>query len=521
MKRKILFVLLLLGIAGIVDASYLTYEHYVNVIPPCSVNHFLPILSDCGLVLRSAYAVMFGVPLSVLGLIHYMVITLVVGLAILFNKKILWFWIFFQTLIGAIFSIYLVYLQIFVIQSICLYCTLSALSSLLLCILSFFWLSYERKVVTISIMSFVYRHIIKPMFFLIEPESIHTFMLSFGELVGKSKIMKNNITFLIQYKNPKLHQTVCEIEFANPVGLAAGFDYDAQLTQLLTTVGFGFQTVGTITNMPYEGNPKPMLGRLPKSQALMVNKGFKNLGVQYIIRKLKPLTIPIPLGVSIGRTNSPLLKNQQQSIDDIVVAFKTLESSHLKNSFYELNISCPNLIHGGNISFYPSKNLFKLLEALEKIHIQKPVFVKMPIEKSNKEILEMLKIIKDFPFIKGVIFGNLQKDRTDPRLDKEEIKKWKVGYFSGKPCEKRSNELIKLAYQNFGKRFVIIGCGGIFNARDAYRKIKLGASLVQLITGMIYQGPTLIAQINLELIDLLKQDGFNNIKDAVGSQNYF
>ena len=518
-KRNRFFILFLLGIVGIVDAGYLMYEHFANIIPPCSVNHFLPFLSDCGLVLRSTYAVMFGIPLAVLGLIQYGVLTLIVVLVLISKKKLWRFWLLFQTLIGTLFSLYFMYLQIFVIKSICIYCTLSALNCFALLILTYRWLAFERKTATVNCMSFVYQHIIKNVFFLTDPEFIHVFMLTCGELLGKLPMKKRVIGFFMQYEDPRLRQSVCDIEFPNPVGLAAGFDYNAQLTQILSSIGFGFQSVGTITNLPYEGNPKPMLGRLPKSKSLMVNKGFKNHGVERIVEKLRKFFFPIPLGISIGKTNSPLLKDQKQSVDDIVEAFKKIENAGIKNAYYELNISCPNLIHAENISFYPSQNLMELLGALKNLDIKKPVFMKMPIEKSDREIMDMLHVIKDFSFVRGVIFGNLQKNRTDPRFDSEEVKKWKVGNFSGKPCERRSNELIRLTYRNFRKRFVIIGCGGIFSAEDAYKKIKLGASLVQLITGMIYQGPALITQINLELIDLLEKDGYKNIADAVGSEN--
>jgi len=130
--------------------------------------------------------------------------------------------------------------------------------------------------------------------------------------------------------------------------------------------------------------------------------------------------------------------------------------------------------------------------------------------------LFLLNIVSEYKMIKGVIIGNLSKDKTNSLLNKQEVKKFKVGNFSGKPCEPRSNELIKLTYKKYGDKLIIIGCGGVFNGQDAYTKIKLGASLIQLITGMIYQGPQLISQINLELEELLEKDGFTNIKQAVG-----
>ena len=141
----------------------------------------------------------------------------------------------------------------------------------------------------------------------------------------------------------------------------------------------------------------------------------------------------------------------------------------------------------------------------------------MPINQSNAQTLKMLDVTARHK-IAGVIFGNLQKDRKNSAILKEEIK-WKMGNFSGLPTQKRSDELISLAYKHCKGKLIIIGCGGIFSAEDAYRKIKLGASLLQLITGLIYEGPLLVAQINDELPKLLKQDGFKHISEAIGTES--
>ena len=308
---------------------------------------------------------------------------------------------------------------------------------------------------------------------------------------------------------------IAGITFDGPLGLAAGFDYEAKVVKVLPAVGFGFQTVGTITNLPYAGNPRPMLGRLPKSKSLMVNKGFKNLGAKKTAEKLFNQTFKIPLGISIGKTNTKIKETQNSAIVDILQAFDIFEKANIKNAYYELNISCPNLY--GNISFYPPKNLEELLSAVDGIKLTKPLFIKMPINETDTNTLKMLDVIVRHK-VAGVIFGNLQKDRKNPAILKEEIK-WKVGNFSGLPTQKRSDELISLAYKHYKNKLTIIGCGGIFSVEDAYRKIKLGASLVQLITGLIYQGPTLVAEINKELPILLKKDGFKNISEAIGTKN--
>lgn len=380
-----------------------------------------------------------------------------------------------------------------------------------------FYSNFGIKILTVklNITSILYKSFLKKIFFFFDAELAHEFVLNSGSFLGKNKILNSFLKNIYSHKYFNLEQKIAGIYFENPVGLAAGFDYEAKLTQIFSSLGFGYATLGTITNEPYTGNPKPRLARLPKSKSLMVYKGFKNEGASKISQKLQNRKFDLPVGISIGRTNSPKLKTQKESISDIITAFKTFENANINHFYYELNISCPNLL-SEDIEFYTSKNLGELLNAVDKLSIKKPIFIKMPINKSNKESLKMLKVIASHK-IAGVIFGNLQKDRTQALLDKEEIKKFNKGNFSGKPTEKRSNELIALAYRHFGNKLLIIGCGGIFSAKDAYRKIKLGANLVQLITGLIYEGPQLVSQINRELSLMLKKDGYKNINQAVGT----
>lgn len=334
-----------------------------------------------------------------------------------------------------------------------------------------------------------------------------------GEFLGKLRFLRYLIKILIRYENKTLSQRIAGIRFDNPTGLAAGFDYQGRLLKILGSLGFGFETIGTITNKPYNGNPKPRLARLVKSQSLLVNKGFKNQGIDKIIKKLNKQKFDMPIGLSLGKTNTAKKMTQEEAVADVTESFRKAENSKIPFSYYELNVSCPNLY--GNVTFYPPKNLKELLRSVTGLKLKKPLFIKMPIEKTDREVLDMLKVIVAFP-VDGVIFGNLQKNRKEPGLNQKEIEKYKIGNFSGKPTEKRSNELIKLAYKKYGKKFIIIGCGGIFSGKDAYKKIRLGASLVQFITGLVFEGPQLAAQINMELSALLKKDGFSNINEAIG-----
>ncbi len=368
-----------------------------------------------------------------------------------------------------------------------------------------------------EVFGLLYKVLAKPLFFSFDPELVHNTMVSLGSLMGKSSKARKITNSTLAFSHPILKQKIAGMSFSNPIGLSAGFDYNANLTDILPNVGFGFESVGTVTNIPYEGNPKPRLGRLPKSKSLLVNKGYKSDGADVIAARLRGKTFSYPLGISIGRSNSATLTTLEESMDDIVSCLEKLKKANLKHAYWELNISCPNLIHGNkSITFYPPRNLNMLLAKIDKLKLTKPLFIKMPISENNSDFDKMLNVIVKHR-VSGIIIGNLQKDRTNPVFDKAEIKNAPAGNFSGKPCFARSNELIFRAYKKYGNKLVIIGVGGVFNAHDAYEKIKRGASLVMLITGMIYEGPQLIGKINRDLADLVREDGYDNVSSSVGS----
>lgn len=296
------------------------------------------------------------------------------------------------------------------------------------------------------------------------------------------------------YQNGMLERTLNGITFPNPVGLAAGFDYDADLIQTLPNMGFGFHTIGTITLEPYEGNPPPMLARYPRSKSLLVNKGLKNIGATAIIVKLRHQKMTIPTGISIASTNRKFA-NEPAQIKNITDCFKLFEAAGLHHSYYELNISCPNTF--GGEPFTTPEKLERLMQQMDELWLRKPLFIKMPIDQSLAETTTLLKVL-DKHQVQGVIFGNLTKDKTNPDVHPEDLADWKKmrGNLSGRPTWHRSNDRIALCRRIFKDRFTIIGTGGIFSGEDAAYKLKLGADLVQLITGMIYEGPQLIGQIN-------------------------
>lgn len=363
----------------------------------------------------------------------------------------------------------------------------------------------------------IYRNILKPILFLFPADKVHAHFLKVGRILGEIKIKKWFLNKILVYANPALNQEVAGISFDNPIGLAAGFDYDADLIGILPSMGFGLHTIGTVTHLPYEGNPRPMLGRLPKSKSLLVNKGFKSAGMEAILNKVGAPEKKIPLGISIGATNKSF-KSTSEMINDVVSSFeKVLENNQF--DYFEMNISCPNLINSEGLSgkFDDPMGLDMLLNKLSNLKINKPLFIKMYLEKSIKETLTLAEVASKHSYVNGLIFSNLVKDRSNPAFDKKEIEIAGQGNFSGKPTQKLSDELIGEVYKKYKNRFIIVGCGGVFNGVDAYEKIKRGASLVQMITGMVYEGPQVIGQINKELAILLRKDGYKNISEAIGT----
>ncbi|PIQ73512.1 hypothetical protein COV58_02090 [Candidatus Roizmanbacteria bacterium CG11_big_fil_rev_8_21_14_0_20_36_8] len=510
-RRVIVWLATIMVMFGFLDTLYLSYNHFNSSIIICSEGIF----GNCGEVLNSQYSTVFGFPLAVIGLIYYFIFGYLFWVALTLGGKLYKRLIFIQTALGLVFSAYLTFLQFFIIKSLCPYCLLSAIISLILYLLVRLLWRRDYRLFILTKIEFSYKVFAKPLFFLLPPEWVHEQAMFWGEIAGKIPLMRNFFKKVFYFEYPILKQKIAGITFDNPLGLSAGYDYMSAFSKILPSVGFGFETVGTISNYPFEGNARPRLGRLPKSKSLLVNKGFRNPGADATIDKLKNMSFEFPLGISIGKTNSiEFAGTKKAAVGDVVAAFKKFESAKLKNKYYELNISCPNL--KGGVTFYPPEELNILLKSLKKLNISKPVFIKMPIEKSDEEVRKMLDVIVKYKFIVGVIFGNLQKDRSDKSFDQLEIKTAGIGNFSGKPTFRRSNELIKLAYSRYGNKLIVIGCGGIFTAEDAYRKIRLGASLVELITGMIFEGPQLISQINTKLVELLRKDGFEKLSDAVG-----
>jgi dihydroorotate dehydrogenase len=336
-------------------------------------------------------------------------------------------------------------------------------------------------------------------------------MILIGRILGSNFIFRGLTALLFSYSNRKLEQEILGIKFKNPVGLAAGFDKDAYLTNILPSVGFGFVEVGSITAEPCAGNPGKRLWRLKKTRGLVVNYGLKNQGSERIKSRLANKKFKVPVGTSIAPTNCVANAETDAAIADYAKTYK--EFSNI-GDYFTINISCPNSF--GGQSFTDPAKLEKLLFKLDKIKTSKPVFIKLSPDLEKNQIDEILEVVEQHK-IDGIICSNLTKKRNNGKIivDSEIPEQ---GGISGKVVEDLANSLIECIRQKTGNRYVIVGCGGVFSAEDAYKKIKAGASLVQMITGMIFEGPQIISEINRGLVKLLEKDGFKNISEAVGKE---
>ena len=358
---------------------------------------------------------------------------------------------------------------------------------------------------------FFYKNLLQPLFFQFDPELVHDRVVFLGEFLGRFTLTRNITSSLLNYSNKKLEQDILGINFKNPIGLGAGFDKNAQLTNILPSVGFGFAEVGSITGELCEGNPKPRLWRLKKSKSLLVWYGLKNEGCEVLSKKLKSKKFKIPIGINIAKTNNPNTVGTDKGIADYAKAFGKFAEI---GSYFAINISCPNAF--GGLPFTDAGRLDKLLTALDRISTKKPIFLKFAPDQSFGEIDGLLEVVKKHR-VHGFIAANLTKGRKNKKI-KDKVPSAEGG-MSGKVVEDLANNLISDIYKKTQGQYVIIGLGGVFCAEDAYKKIKLGASLVELITGMIYEGPQVISEINLGLVKLLERDGYSNIYQAIGVEN--
>lgn len=361
----------------------------------------------------------------------------------------------------------------------------------------------------------MYEKILKPIFFFFDPERVHDFFRWFGEWLGRFGLSRWIVQKFCGYEHPALRTRIAGIDIKNPIGLAAGFDKDVRLTQIMPSVGFGFMEVGAVTRHPYGGNKGMHVARLPQDQSIIVYYGLKNIGAEAIVQKMQHLKFAIPVGLNIAKTNRADIKGEK-SVEDYVSTYRMLAKYC---AYATINISCPNAQDGR--LFQEPQLLDSLLAALSKENKQGPVFLKVSTDLTLEELDKVLAVVEKYSFVDGFVVGNLTKRREILCLKSspEELNRIPLGGISGKPIRDLATNMIRHIYRKSAGKHLIIGLGGIFSAEDAYEKIKAGASAVQMITGLIYNGPTVVKNINKGLVKLLARDGYQHISEAVGKGN--
>lgn len=341
----------------------------------------------------------------------------------------------------------------------------------------------------------MYKLLIRPILFWFDPEEVHYFSFSFIQFIAKIPFVPSILKSIYEVKDTRLEREVFGLKFKNPVGLAAGFDKDAKCYRELSNFGFGFIEIGTVTPKPQAGNPKKRLFRLKEDCAIINRMGFNNDGVNAAVNRLKKNN-GILIGGNIGKNK---ITSNENAIDDYLTCFDALFDYV---DYFVVNVSSPNTPNLRELQ--EKKPLTELLSKLEKRNSEhetkKPILLKIAPDLTNEQLLDIIDIIT-ITKIAGVIATNTTLSRDNLQSEN----KSETGGLSGKPLTHRSTEIIRFLSEKSNKAFPIIGVGGIHSAEDALEKLEAGASLVQLYTGFIYEGPKLVKDIN-QLILAKSQD---------------
>lgn len=337
----------------------------------------------------------------------------------------------------------------------------------------------------------MYKLFVKPFLFLISPEKAHYFVFDALKKAFRIGLIQKVSQKYFTVKSKKLERTVFGINFPNPVGLAAGFDKDAKLFNELSSLGFGFIEIGTLTPKPQSGNEQPRLFRLPKDEALINRMGFNNEGVEAAVERLKNKNPGIIIGGNIGKNK---ITPNENAIDDYEYCFEKL---HSVVDYFVVNVSSPNT--PGLRELQDKGPLLKILNRLKEINSQKekpkPILLKIAPDLTNEQLDDIVEIVNESK-IDGVIATNTTISRENLKTENNLVSEIGAGGLSGIPVRKRSTEVIKYLADRSRNKWIIIGVGGIHSAKDAIEKLNAGASLVQVYTGFIYEGPELVKKIN-------------------------
>lgn len=352
----------------------------------------------------------------------------------------------------------------------------------------------------------MYKYLLRPLLFRLTADYTHEATIKMASSVSKNKWVLKSTDALYNYKDPGLSQNLWGLTFPNPIGLAAGFDKNATAAPIMSRLGFGFIEVGSLTANPSTGNPKPRSFRLPKDRSLINRLGLNNDGSQTISRRLNNLDLNIPLGVNIAKTHDPSIVGER-ALNDYLISFNLVKDVA---DYITLNISCPNTEEGK--TFEEPESLEALLTKLkiEKDSSLPPVLVKFSVDLEPLQLTELISVCEKFA-VSGYVATNTSSKRDSLITSKHVLSNIGKGGLSGKAITHKSTSVIEQIYAQTKGEKPIIGVGGIDSSRDAIDKLKAGADLLQLYTGLVYEGPSLVKKINRELSAYLRENGIEKV----------
>jgi dihydroorotate dehydrogenase (fumarate)/dihydroorotate dehydrogenase len=351
-----------------------------------------------------------------------------------------------------------------------------------------------------------------------DPERVHNLALRGSALAGRLPLCRRLLRSGLDVPDPLLRRTIAGIDFENPIGLAAGFDKNGSAVNLLGSLGFGHVEIGSISAHPSVGNPRPRLFRIPEDRGIVVYYGVPNDGAKAVAARLRHVRCAVPLGINLVKTNDPQRPpTDEEVLSDYTTAFSELQPHA---AYINLNLSCPNCANDRNY-FDDVDKIDELLRLLARQGPVVPVFLKIKPTTDRAWIRDLIGVSDAYPFVAG--FGiNLPAGKPSEltlRTSRDIVSKL-PGAVSGPPVTNLINANLKLLFEAIGpqSRYRLMAAGGVTSGDDAYLKIRLGASLVQFYTALVYEGPGITKKIVQRLQFLLHRDGFKNVGEAVGSE---
>ena len=363
----------------------------------------------------------------------------------------------------------------------------------------------------------LYETAVRPLLFRLDPERAHDLAVRASELSGRSALARRAARRALRVRDPRLRTTFAGLDLENPLGLAAGFDKNGRAVRLLGTLGFGHLEIGSVSAWPSDGNPRPRLFRLPQDGAIVVSYGVPNDGADVVRERLAGPRPPVALGVNLVKTNDPARPAVAPGVyEDYARSFAALQD---RADYVALNLSCPNSAADRDF-FDDLPRIGALLDRLAACGPRVPVILKLKPTRDAGVLREIVAIADDHPFVRGFAI-NLPAGKppdlelSAPRAALDAM----PGAVGGKPVQAYVDAILATlaGITGPGSRYDLVAAGGVTSAEDAYRKLRLGATVVQLYTGLIYRGPGVVREIVGGLAALLERDGFESARAAVGA----